>query len=380
MSNNSNSIAKTVILYLQGYLKSLGYTPVIHFELEGCYRSTSLVEEIDYKLINHSLKQLDIDGQLIPEYWHQQWEYVSLFNGQLPMKEADNLTRAMHYLPLLFAKQGIDETLIKPVVWNGDQGKLAEGCENVFSQNTRAVHIPNAIQMNVSVNDSSGKNIICDNYFGEYLQQSFLENSLTCSLLYLPEEEAFERFALKSKYGLRDELCSPSDISGGHQGSIALYKKLGKHNQAMGERILVVDRHNNTIVSESEWQKTARIEHRLGASSTQYNAYINVIFALLNIIDALDVYRSKRCKSLLNERMTRLALPLSLYCAKHSLGAIQLFEQEEWFANSIDQIIERQRIINGQSHSDFNLGKQLKNKILAHYRAAPISTGSMRTL
>jgi hypothetical protein len=359
------------IILLQNYIKNLGFTPVIHFELEGCYQLDLKVKEfsLNFSRINRQLANAGIDGELVPEYWSNQWEYVSLFNGQSPLKEADNLRQAMTILPRLFAEQGIYKTLIKPVVWAGDKGKLANGSGDIFTTETRAVHIPNAVQMNISALDREGNNIIIDGGFGEYLQQCFLDTSFNCCLIYLPEEEAFERLALKSKYGLAAELCSPIDISGGHQGSIALYKEVGKHNQAMGEEPLLYDHNNEVLVSQQNWQKTARIEHRIGASSIQYNAYFNIIYALLNLIDALEVYKSDNCVRLLREEAHQQDLPLSLYDnnLKPDLGAISLFENDNWFS-------ERLNNLSGQSsgRDDIfrppNLGDKLKQMILAPYQ------------
>ena len=324
------------IILLQNHIKNLGFIPVIHFELEGCYQLGVKMKEfsLNFSRINRQLANAGIDGELVPEYWSNQWEYVSLFNGQSPLKEADNLRQAMTILPRLFAEQGIYKTLIKPVVWAGDKGKLANGSGDIFTTETRSVHIPNAVQMNISAIDREGNNIIIDGGFGEYLQQCFLDTSLNCCLIYLPEEEAFERLALKSKYGLAAELCSPIDISGGHQGSIALYKEIGKHNQAMGEEPLLYDHNNEVLVSQQNWQKTARIEHRIGASSIQYNAYFNIIYALLNLIDALEVYKSDNCVRLLREEAHQQDLPLSLYDNNLTtdLGAISLFENDNWFS------------------------------------------------
>jgi hypothetical protein len=378
-------LSKEIIALLQNYLTSLHYTPLIHFELEGCYQinEEAKSQQINFSSINQALKRLNIDGEVIPEYWQKQWEYVSLFNGQLPLKEAENLALALKHLPNLFAQQGIKKTLIKPVVWAGDKGKLALGCDNVFSGEARDVHIPNAIQMNVSVNNSRGENIVTERYFGEYLQQCFLNTSLACCLLYLPEEEAFERLALKSKYGLSAELCSPTDISGGHQGSIALYKELGKHNQAMGEQPLLYDQHNKVLVSESCWQKTARIEHRLGASSRYYNPYINVIYGLLNVIDAIEAFVSHQCQDMLNDTSKTQPLPHSLYSNEMTEGAIELFEKEQWFAASINRIDEKmqQNLLyfanTHQDHQQVNmtylktdekLGDKLKAMILSAYQ------------
>ena len=188
-------------------------------------------------------------------------------------------------------------------------------------------------------------------------------------MIYLPEEEAFERLALKSKYGLAAELCSPIDISGGHQGSIALYKEVGKHNQAMGEEPLLYDHNNEVLVSLQNWQKTARIEHRIGASSIQYNAYFNIIYALLNLIDALEVYKGDNCRRLLRKEAHQQDLPLSLYDNNLTtdVGAISLFENDNWFSESLNKLsgqsLGRNEII-GQS----DLGDKLKQMILAPYQ------------
>jgi hypothetical protein len=187
----------------------------------------------------------------------------------------------------------------------------------------------------------------------------------------LPEEEAFERLALKSKYGLAAELCSPIDISGGHQGSIALYKKVGKHNQAMGEEPLLYDHNHNVLVSQQNWQKTARIEHRLGASSLQYNAYFNIIYALLNIIDALEVYKVDKCRELLRKETRQQDLPCSLYDIElgAKVGAISLFENDAWFSESLSKISGRMKgEKNSQLSDQIPLGDKIKQMVLAPYQ------------
>lgn len=369
--NNTISLTVQAIILLQNHIRKLGFTPIIHFELEGCYQLEVNIKKfsLNYQRINRQFANAGIDGELVPEYWSNQWEYVSLFNGQSPLKEAENLSQVLKFLPRLFAEQGIYKTLIKPVVWAGDKGKLANGSGDIFTTETRDVHIPNAVQMNISAIDREGNNIIIDGGFGEYLQQCFLDTSLNCSLIYLPEEEAFERLALKSKYGLAAELCSPIDISGGHQGSIALYKEVGKHNQAMGEEPLLYDHNNEVLVSQQNWRKTARIEHRIGASSIQYNAYFNIIYALLNLIDALEVYKGNNCRRLLRKEVHQQDLPLSLYDNNLTadVGAISLFENDNWFSESLNKLsgqsLGRDGII-GQS----KLGDKLKQMILASYQ------------
>ena len=364
------------ITLAQNYLDRLGYKAQIHFELEGCYRfDNNSHQPLDFSKVNQCLRKLNIEGEIISEYWRNQWEYVSLFNGQTPLKEAHNLQRVITKLPQLFqqlyGQNSAIETLIRPVVWSGDKGKLISGSDQIFTNDTRAVHIPNAVQLNVSVLDKKGRNLIAFESFGEYLQGCFLRTSLECSLLYLPEEAAFERLALKTKYGLAKELCSPIDISGGHQGSIALYKELGKHNQNMGEEPLFYDRHNNVLSVKQDWQKTARIEHRLGASSLQYNPFINVLYGLMNVLDAVQAYEQEPC--LLTDSFTPIPLPLSLLTSKSNnaaLGAVDLFKNSTWFSNNLNFIEEKMTSVKVKNAFDcsIKLGDKIQQAILEQYQ------------
>jgi len=372
-----NNTAKKAIKLLHAYIEHLGFTPLIHFELEGCFlpRTDKNAHQLNFSLLNKQLAALNIDGQLVPEYWSNQWEYISLFNGQSPLKEAENLSLAIQKIPTLFALQGINTTLIKPVVWSGDSRRLAKGSKDIFTHEPRAVHIPNAIQMNVSATDAQGENIIPKGKFGEILQQCFLRSSLPCSLLYLPEEEAFERLRLKDDYGLAEELCSPNDISGGHQGSIALYKKVGKHNQPMGEEPLLYDHNNKVVRSVFDWKKTARVEHRLGASSIYYNAYINVVFGLLNIVEALDIYmNNKRCTETLNNEGNS-KLPRYLYDTNNQKGALTHFIEDRWFNHSLNELTLKMSEISPKRYT-YNepLGDTLKSAIIYYYQQPIITT------
>lgn len=342
MDVSANHIAITVIKVFQRHLEQLGFLPAVHFELEGCCRfsPTSVNQKINFDDINRKLKVHRIEGKLIPEYWQNQWEFVSEFDGQTPLKEAQNLTQVINYLPGWLSAQGIEQTLIKPVIWSGDAGQLAKGSKQIFTHEQRAVHIPNAIQMNVSVFDQGGKNIVAHDFFGEYLQQCFLETSLACCLIYMPEPDAFERLALKTKYGLAEELCSPTDISGGHQGSVALYKKLGKHNQQMGVETLLVDQFHQTLISQQNWHQGARIEHRLGAASVRYNAYFNVVYALANLIDAVEVYKNGLCQHQLNEQWQAQQLPAKMHGDELGFDAKHLFEQDNWLPERIERSVQ----------------------------------------
>jgi hypothetical protein len=380
---------KQAIVMFQDYLNLLGFKAQIHFELEGCFE-TANHKPLNLIAINQKLLSLGIDGEIVNEYWKNQWEYVSLFNGQSPLDEAENLEKAIYALPDIFSQYGVSKTLIKPVVWSGDKGKLASGCNDIFSLDTRAVHIPNAVQLNVSVLNDKGQNIVPEHGFGEYLQQCFLQTSRACSLLYLPEEEAFERFKLTSYYGLADELCSPFDISGGHQGSIALYKEVGKHNQKMGEEPLLFDQFNNALITQHNWKKTARVEHRLGASSEVYNPYVNILFSLANVVDAVEVYQQKKCLSALLDNEGSISLPVSLFNSEENasshfykqktdnlnlnngLGAIDLFGQCDWFSNSINRVQKLMEKSSKFISCPEKIGTKIKQDILAKYQRKEI--------
>ncbi|REL27991.1 hypothetical protein DXX93_16430 [Thalassotalea euphylliae] len=431
----TSTLAQRAIELLQQHIKALGYQALVHFELEGCCQSSSLLPahihraaatrthtkrhqapqknpnkalpattqrkplrsntlsaaapqsekqlcEAHFVAINSALTQAGIEGKLVSEYWHNQWEYVSLFAGQSPLKEAHNLARAIQLLPELFAQQGFEHTLIKPVVWSGDTGQLAVGSKNIFTDRQRAVHIPNAIQVNVSVLDRHGNNLVAQDNFGEILQRCLLNTSLANSLLYMPEPDAFERLALKDKYGLAQELCSPTDISGGHQGSVALYKERGKHNQPMGVEVLLYDQHNKALVSEQNWQKTARVEHRLGSASTAYNPYVNVAYALANVMDALDAYLADQGQALLSQAFVEQALPSQMYASQDDSqasveseqSAYGLFAKSRWFAERINRSA---RAAEHSNNEDRELGEQLTRSILTLYQ--PTNTIALLT-
>ncbi|MCH2055988.1 MAG: hypothetical protein MK214_05110 [Thalassotalea sp.] len=366
----TSSLARQAIAIFQEQLTSMGYTPQVHFELEGCcvFPHGQQLTQNHLKAVNKHLDQLNVEAELVEEYWHNQWELVSKFEGQSPLKEAENLALALKLLPKFFHQVGATETLIAPVVWSGDTAQLAVGSKNIFNDGQRAVHIPNAIQINISVLDTNGNNLVASK-FGEILQACLMRTSLSCCLLYMPEHDAFERLLLKSKYGLADELCSPIDISGGHQGSIALYKQHGKHNQSMGVKTLVVDQYQQALVSEQQWQNTARVEHRLGASSHHYNPFVNVAFALANLIDAIEIYQAgdDRLEDLTQSvaRNSLQPLPTKMYHEKSGFDAYTLFKQDSWFATRINKSNE---LINKNNCHDVDLGKHLQRNILTTFQ------------
>ncbi|MFT5939500.1 MAG: hypothetical protein ACI8R9_001615 [Paraglaciecola sp.] len=355
-------LSQQVIAALQDKIAQFGYKAVVHFELEGVYQTARGHKGLDYAGVNYALRQLGINGMLKTEFWHQQWEYVSLFNGQFPLREAQDLAKAMDQLPAIMRRFGAQSVSFSPVAWAGDKGRYVSGSGSIFSTDRRSVHIPNAIQMNVSVQDSGGENLIPSTELGEWIQYQLLQTSLSCCLFFLPEEDAFKRLSLRSDYGLEAELSSPFVLSGGHQGSIALYKKWGKHNQAMGREPFIYGADRDVLSYTDDWQKTARIEHRIGATSKSYDPFLNMVFILLNVLDAIEQWKSH--KELPGGLQNR-ALPVSLYDSVPAMGAISLFEQDDWFARRVDHYCKD--TLEATSHS---AGSTLKHRYLQRFKPA----------
>ena len=357
-------ICEPVIEHLLRLINAQGFKPIVHFELEGVYEADVGFNQLDYQAVNKALRALNIDGELKTEFWRNQWEYVSLFNGQSALKEAHNLARAMQVLPSIMRRHGAKKVEFKPVAWAADKGRYLPGSNAIFSTDTRSVHIPNAIQLNLSVEDLQGENLIPVSNLGEWLQYQLLQTSYDCCLLFLPEEDAFKRLALRKNYALDAELSSPFTLSGGHQGSIALYKQWGKHNQAMGVEPQFYGLNNKVLSYSGDWKKTARVEHRLGATSRAYDPYLNILFILLNTLDALQHWQAS---DELPPDYAARGLPDSMYddetTANKQLGAIAVFEQSGWFASSIDRYCaDMDRGVEG------SLGEILKAKFLQQFK------------
>ncbi|MFT5313049.1 MAG: hypothetical protein ACI8Z9_001533 [Paraglaciecola sp.] len=353
-----------VIEHLLKLIHAQGFKPIVHFELEGVYEAEAGFNQLDYLGVNRALSKLNIDGELKTEFWRNQWEYVSLFNGQSPLKEAENLARAMWVLPSIMQQHGAKKVEFKPVAWAADKGRYVPGSKAIFSTDTRLVHIPNAIQMNISVENVQGENLVPVSNIGEWLQYQLLQTSYDCCLLFLPEEDAFKRLTLRKDYALDAELSSPFTLSGGHQGSIALYKQWGKHNQAMGLEPQFYGLNNTVLSYSGDWKKTARVEHRLGATSRAYDPYLNILFILLNTLDALQHWQA--CEGMPPSYASR-DLPSSMYddetMGNKQLGAITVFEKSDWFANSIDRYCaDLDRDLAG------SLGEGLKAKFLQQFK------------
>lgn len=334
--------------------------PALHIEYEGCV-ALRKGQSIDFDSLNQQLRSSAILAELKPEYWRGQWEYASCFAGQSPLRVADDLVNALEQLPRWFRQQNIDGFLNQPVVWHGDRDRVVAEGEQIRSAGSGSVHIPNAVQLNLSA-WRDGTNLVAESDLGERLQYQLLRSSYDNCLLFLPEEDAFERLLLKSRYQLQKELSSPVDLSGGHNGSIALYRELGKHNQRLGARSMVVDQRSAPLLESFEWQRTARVEHRLGASSVYYSVYLNTLFGLLNLLAAVNSAVGQY------QTLAPKALPASLEDGIDQPGAVSLFRHSYWLEQQVDGLLF---ITDGHALTEMVpqfSGSWLKNAILERYQ------------
>jgi hypothetical protein len=366
-------LIQDIIQHLQNILETKGFKTLVHFELEGVCELHANQPRLDYLGINKKLLQLGIDGELKSEYWKNQWEFVSLFNGQSPLKEAQNLAQAIQLLPKIMRQHGASKVMMVPVAWGADKGRYMSGSGAIFSLDTRSVHIPNAIQVNVSVENQHGDNLFAQQGLGEWIQYELLVNSYNCCLLFLPEEDAFKRLTLRQDYGLDAELSSPVLLSGGHQGSIALYKEKGKHNQDMGLEPLFFATDNSVLHYAGDWRKTARVEHRIGATSKNYDPYLNMLFILINVLEGIGKWQTDKAFPNFEDK----ALPTSLYdhpnkqSGQQQLGALSLFENDSWWVNKIDYYCHDMPNIIVD-----DLGERIKQMVLSRFQSSVIQLES----
>jgi hypothetical protein len=331
--NNTPTIeeySKLLLKLLEEHILSLCYIPHVHFELEGTYTPQKKSKELNYKAINKFLKNNNVLAKLKPEYWEGQWEWESLFLGQSPTKTADDLAYSIKNLPVILLCFGAKDVTLRPVSWCTPQYKKISTSQILLDHQTSILHIPNSIQISISASLPNGDNALLKENLGEVLQNCLLHTSKNCSLIFCPEEESFQRLSLKSKYNLSKSLSSPDNISGGRTGSIAYYKRFGKHGQELGKIPKLYDPKGTPITYDTNWKKQARIEHRIGSSSKNYKAHLNALYALANLSQAIKITQKKEPP--LQIQHISENLPESLYSPE---GAIALFKKETWLFNRL---------------------------------------------
>lgn len=343
-----NQWLKFAIVTIEADIKRMGFTPVVQFELEGVSKPATDnnpppdTHHLDFDSINLELEQQGILGLLKPEYWQNQWEYASIMASQSALKAAQDTNAVISLLPTLLKSHGADAVFIKPVCWdrNSNNRPLLEK-DNAKMTEGKAVHIPNSVQINMSAFDHEGNNVLHENGLGEALLECFLHTSYECCLLYCAEREAFARYTLKDQYNLHKELSSPVDISSNHMGGVLFHQDKDKDNKPI-----------------KNWRQHSRVEHRLGAASTRYNAYLNCVYALSNLHEAILISQGK--KTLLKKGSTYTKeLPADLLAQQAAKDA---FLHGCWFEQKINQI-ELSKT-DGMSLKR-PLGTMLKQKILS---------------
>lgn len=393
MQPTSRYVAGKLIAHAQQLLAKQGLCPALHFEMEGTITPAQPHPFPFLTEVNQQLKQRGIPGELQKEFWPGQWEYVSSFAGQTPLEEASYLQRVIDELPSLFSQFGATSTSFTPVTWRATTGRMISDSRQIFSTSTAPVHIPNAIQINVSILDiHSKKNLFASSLLAELFQQRLLETSYSCCLLFLPEEDAYRRLALRHDYGLDQELCSPFDISGGHQGSIALYREKGKHNQRLGIQPLLLATNGDVLIEDCNWQIQSRVEHRLGATSLKYCPWLNALYMMLNLLEAVTLWQTLTIEAqqahLTGISPAKQTLPNCLgdyrelsqqgldnqkvtpteETAKTALGR---FMQDSWFESAINKLANTLPV--DQAIVELgNVGKWLKQSVLTQYQAKSV--------
>ena len=150
-------------------------------------------------------------------------------------------------------------------------------------------------------------------------------------------------------------------------------KEKGKHNQAMGLEPLFFAADNSVLHYAGDWRKTARVEHRIGATSNNYDPYLNMLFILINVLEGIGKWQADEPLAKFEDK----ALPVSLYDQQskqeqyEKLGALSLFKNDSWFANKIDFYCQ-----NMPNTNVVNLGEKIKNMVLSQYQRSVITLES----
>ena len=156
-----------------------------------------------------------------------------------------------------------------------------------------------------------------------------------------------------------------------------MYKQRGKHNQKMGLSPVLYDSKHRVLTSTQNWRALSRVEHRLGAASQYFNPFVNVVFALANLADALKQKRNsptRRSREYNQNQVNPDApclsptqeLPRSLLNDGKNSGALEIFQQGQWFATAVNQAVAEIKEIDKKS-IPLNLGSLLKQAVLDFY-------------
>jgi hypothetical protein len=137
-----------------------------------------------------------------------------------------------------------------------------------------------------------------------------------------------------------------------------------------------------------DWRKTARVEHRIGATSKHYDPYLNMLFILINVLEGIAKWQAEQPLPIFEDK----ALPVSLFDqpnkhnesqpngskkdaskkdSQQTLGALSLCKNDSWLVDRINFYCQDMPYING-----INLGDKMKQMMLSKYQRSIITLES----
>ncbi len=274
----SSSLNSKIIKNLaqQGYQVNLG------IEVEGGFiPKTEEKTTIIYEKLNHRLQNLNVSSNIIAEFWKNQWEYQSNFKiGKFNDTVSDYKIFLDNIGNIFYPHKVFMEPILRG--WDVAPIKSSESTDGPLIR--KEVHVPNSIQVNFSV-WRNNKNLFSDANFAFHVQNILMIEARDNLAFFIPDQESLDRIFLAKEFDLHEELSSPTDISGGHTGSIALYQELNKKGKPNGDQ---------NMGSIDYWHRNARIEFRLASSSKKYCLDSHLSFILLVIFEAILTFDNKQ--------------------------------------------------------------------------------------
>ena len=312
------------ITLIENILESKNIKLSINIELEGVYLDNANLEQKDfYQKLNSRLKDLETKGRLKPEFWKNQWEYESEFQIGNIIEVIANYQKFCKNINQIFLPQ---IAKIEPVIY--------EWCKS----EDKIIHVPNAIQINISL-WKKGLNMLADKNFAFYLQNLLIKNSINNLLFFTPNQESLDRFFLKEKYSLQNELMSPYDISGGTKGSIACYLKKNKKDLPNDLNINFENLNYKIAYQQKNWQRNSRIEFRLASASLEYNIKLHILFIMLIMLESVLLYQEDKQYRQLK---TKYKIPRKFYHI-HDDNVILRYKNDSFFSKKIELFLKKNK-------------------------------------
>lgn len=326
--NKQNKALNTEIIHwICHFFKDKGISISFNLEIEGVIKHSNQ-QHINFEQLNKTRQELGIQGQFKPEFWKNQWEFETTFGIGNVSSTLQNYTRFINNLNTLFYPL---KPLLIPVAYQFETGEIAKQNTNIFVNTSKVIHIPNAIQVNISLWKEK-QNLLANKAFAYHLQNKLIKNSVSNLLFSIPNQRALDRLHLTSSYNLSQELCSPHNISGGHTGSIAYYAETNKKNSPLNPDHIILNQHGKMEFFRNNWQEKARIEYRLASSCLDYNIYNHCSFILLNCLSSYFSFRQSPQKS--NPKVYAIS---KTFNGKHPSSIVNQFRKSKFLSSWVQQ-------------------------------------------